>query len=299
MAIPYTSVDLSLLPPPNVVETLDFETIFKEMLSELVALDATYSALVESDPGFKLLQVAAYRELLLRQRVNDATKAVMLAYATGSDLDQIAANYGIIRLLITPADNTTIPPTPAVYESDADLRFRTGLALEAYSTAGSIGAYTFHALSASGDCKYVAVKNITPGTVNVAILSRTGSGAAPDSTLSAVESALSAETVRPVADTVVVTSARVLNYTITAVLDLYSVVGKDEVLSASINALRSYEAEQHRLGRDITLSGLYAALHVPGVKKVIIISPLSDIVVKWDEVAYCVANNVTIGQIGE
>jgi phage-related baseplate assembly protein len=39
-----------------------------------------------------LLQVVAYRELLLRQRINEASKAVMVAYAASADLDQIGAN---------------------------------------------------------------------------------------------------------------------------------------------------------------------------------------------------------------
>lgn len=110
MASAYTKVDLSQLAPPNVVEALDFESIFAAMLADLRARDSTFTALVESDPAYKILEVAAYRELLIRQRVNDAAKAVMVAYATGADLDQIGANYDVARLLITPADETTIPP---------------------------------------------------------------------------------------------------------------------------------------------------------------------------------------------
>ena len=104
MASAYTKVDLSQLAPPNVVEALDFESIFASMLADLRARDSAFTALVESDPAYKILEVAAYRELLIRQRVNDAAKAVMVAYAAGADLDQIAANYDVARLLITPAD---------------------------------------------------------------------------------------------------------------------------------------------------------------------------------------------------
>ena len=45
----------------------------------------------------------AYRELLIRQRVNDAARGVMLATASGTDLDNLAANFNVERLLITPA----------------------------------------------------------------------------------------------------------------------------------------------------------------------------------------------------
>ena len=79
MAGSFTAVDLSRLVAPTVVETLDFETIFAAMLADLQARDSAFSALVESDPAYKILEVAAYRELLIRQRVNDAGRAVMLA----------------------------------------------------------------------------------------------------------------------------------------------------------------------------------------------------------------------------
>lgn len=68
MAGGFTAVDLSQLPAPSVVETLDFETILQAMLDDLLARDPDFSALVESDPAYKILEVAAYRELLLRQR---------------------------------------------------------------------------------------------------------------------------------------------------------------------------------------------------------------------------------------
>ncbi|NUV25651.1 hypothetical protein MS6204_04603 [Escherichia coli] len=42
---------------------------------------------LESEPATKLLQENAYRELLLRQRINEAAQAVMVAYAMGGDLD--------------------------------------------------------------------------------------------------------------------------------------------------------------------------------------------------------------------
>ena len=299
MASAYTNVDLSQLAPPSVVEALDFESIFAAMLVDLRARDSAFTALVESDPAYKILEVAAYRELLIRQRVNDAAKAVMVAYATGADLDQIGANYDVARLLITPADDTTIPPTPAVYETDDDFRTRIILSLEGYTSAGSRGSYIFHALSASGDCKDVAVESLTPGTVNVAVLSRTGSGTAPAATIAAVVAALNAEVVRPLCDTVSVASAQVVNYSIQASLTVFPGTGQAEVLAAASAAAQAYAAEQHRIGRDITRSGIFAALHQAGVQNVSITSPAADIVNAWNQAPYCTAISVTIGGTGD
>lgn len=82
---------------PNIVETLKFEEIFSRMKEELVRRNASFSALTESDPAIKILEVAAWRELLLRQRINDAAQANLLAFARGNDLDHLAEFYGVLR----------------------------------------------------------------------------------------------------------------------------------------------------------------------------------------------------------
>lgn len=299
MTSAYTKVDLSQLTLPNVVESLSYESILTDMLTDLQARDPAFTALVESDPAYKILEVAAYRELLIRQRVNDAAKAVMVAYAIGSDLDQIGANYDVARLLITPADNTTIPPTSAVYEGDDEFRVRIVLSLEGYTTAGSKGSYIFHALSASGDCKDIDVTSLLPGTVNVAVLSRTGDGTAPSATLAAVTAALNDEVVRPLCDTVSIVSATIVNYAITASLTLFPGTGSAEILAAVNASAQAYAANMHKLGRDITLSGVYAALHLAGVQKVTIVSPSADIVNNWNQAPYCTSITITISGTGE
>jgi phage-related baseplate assembly protein len=214
----FTAIDLSQLQAPAVVEPLDFETIFAAMLADLQARDATFSALVESDPAYKILEVCAYRELLIRQRVNDASRAVMLAYATGTDLDQIGAIFGVARLVITPADPDAIPPVAAVMESDADFRRRIQLSLEGFSTAGPEGAYVFHALAADGDVLDVSATSPDPGEVLISVLSRTGDGAADSGLIAAVETALNAENVRPLTDLVTVQSATIVDFEIEATL---------------------------------------------------------------------------------
>ena len=45
------TIDLSKLDVPDMVESLDFETILAEMLEALQEYDDTFDALVESDPA--------------------------------------------------------------------------------------------------------------------------------------------------------------------------------------------------------------------------------------------------------
>lgn len=134
-------IDLSLLPPPDVVETLEFEALYQEVLSIFRDhMGDQWTALLESDPVVKLMEVMAYRELLMRARVNAAAKASLLAYATGADLENRAADYGVQRLTIRAANPDAVPPVAAVMEGDEALRYRTRLSLEALSVAGSRGA---------------------------------------------------------------------------------------------------------------------------------------------------------------
>ncbi|EFH7637535.1 TPA: tolA [Escherichia coli] len=108
-------IDLSQLPAPQIVDVPDFETLLAERKAEFVALhpkdeqEAVMRTLeLESEPVTKLLQENAYRELLLRQRINEAAQAVMVAYAMGGDLDHLAANYNVKRLTVTPADDDAV-----------------------------------------------------------------------------------------------------------------------------------------------------------------------------------------------
>lgn len=299
MAGAFTAVDLSALPFPAVVETLSFETILAAMLADLVARDVTFTALVESDPAYKVLQVAAYRELLLRQRVNEAIKAVMPATAEKSDLDQIAARYDVERLLLDVGDATAIPPVPPTYEDDTSLRRRVQLAFEGFSTAGPLGAYIFHSLGAHPDVLDAVASSPTPGAVEVAVLSRVDDGSAADDVLAAVTATLNADDTRPMTDQVTVQSAVITNYTVVATIRTYSGPDSAVVMAASQAAIEAYTEQSHRLGRDITLSGVYAALHQTGVQKVTLTQPTADIVCDWNQVAYCTGITLTYGGIGD
>lgn len=293
MAGAFTVVNLSQLPAPNVVETLDFETILAAMIADLQERDPTFTAMVESDPAYKVLEVCAYRELLMRQRVNEAAKAVMLAYATGADLDQLGANVNVERRTITPADPDAVPPVPAVLESDDEFRARIQLSPEAYTTAGSEGSYVFHAFGADADVKDVQPVSPTPGVVVVYVLSRTGDGTAPESLLNKVVATLNAETVRPMTDQVQVQSAIIVPYTIEAELTMYPGPDATVVLESAIDAVTAYADTQRRIGYDVTLSGLYRALHQPGVQNVNLISPAASLVIGDGQASYCTNINVT------
>ncbi len=214
------AIDLSRLPAPTVVEAIDYETVLAALKADLVARWPDYTADLESDPAIKLLEVAAYREVLLRQRVNDAARAVLVATAIGSDLDHLGALLNVARLEVEAAAPNATPPRVAVVEGDERFRQRIVLALEGYPTAGSRQAYRFHTLSASSMVKDVSVASPAPGLVRVTILSTLGDGSADAGLIATVRSAVSADKVRQLTDSVSVVSATVIPYAVAAELHI-------------------------------------------------------------------------------
>ena len=275
----FTAIDLSKLPAPKVIEELSYETIFQDILSDFLEKNPSYSTLLESDPAMILLEVCAYRELLLRNRINEAAKATMLAYATGSDLEHLAASLRVQKL---------------EGESDDQLRQRVQLAPEAFTNAGSVGAYTFHALSASSDIKSVSVKSPDPGEVLVTILSKTGDGTASEELIDAVLEKLSEEDVRPLTDQVSVQSAEIINYSVEAVITVYSGPSSAVVETEARAALDKFLDERHAIEKLVAVSGIYDALHVDGVKKVQLIHPTSDVVTTDEQAAYPNSKTISI-----
>lgn len=115
------TIDLSQLPVPTIIEALDFETILTDVKAVMVAAfpedqraSVAAALTLESEPLTIIAQAMAYRELLLRQRINEGAAACMLSHSTGDDLDNIAANLDTERLVITEATDTA----DAVTESD-------------------------------------------------------------------------------------------------------------------------------------------------------------------------------------
>ena len=291
----FSAIELAKLPAPDVVEKLDFETILTEMKADLSDRDeALKNALqLESEPLIKLLEVCAYRELLLRQRINDASRSVMLAYAKGTDLDNLAALFGVERYK-NPGDPNAQPPIEPTEEDDSRLRRRVQLSLEGHSTAGPRGSYMYWALSSSPNVKDVDVKSPSPGEVLVTILSTIENGEPDAELLELVEKSLNSSEVRPLTDRVTVEAASITNYKIEAQLSTFQGPDAEVVRKTALQAVVNWVSESHQLGRDITLSGLYAALHQPGVKRVVLTEPPEDINVTSNQAAFCSPEDIVV-----
>lgn len=283
-------IDLSLLPAPEIVESLSYEAILAERKARLIALmpddqqaAMTATLALESEPITKLLEENAYRELLLRQQINDAARALMLAYATGGNLDNIAINQRVARL-----DG----------ESDVAFRARVQLSPEAYSVAGPRLAYMFHARAASAAVRDVLPVRSSPGGVTVHVLAEPSAlhpnGVPSAALLAGVEAALSADDVRPLNDDVIAQAATVITYTIVARLRCHAGPDIEAVRAAAAAQAAAYAESCFALGAEVALSGIDAALHRPGVIRATIDSPAAGIVPNPTQAARCTAVQVTV-----
>lgn len=289
-------VDLSALPAPQVLEDLDFETVYQDSLAAFrLHMGDNWHALLESDPVTKLLEVGAYNKLGNRARVNDAAKALLLAHARRADLDQLAANVNLARLVIQVGDPLAVPPVAEVKESDDALRERVQLAYEGLTTAGPRNSYIFHARNASALIADASAESPSPARVTVTVLSLEGNGTASAELLSIVAAALNDEDVRPLGDRVTVESAQVLPYRIDAVLHMNGPGPEsDAALAEAERKLAAWINPRKRLGVQVARSAVDAQLHVAGVARVELAN-WQDIAPTMAQAAYCSGFSVTLG----
>lgn len=275
-------INLSQVPAPAAVETLDFDVLLAEIKADLIERYPDISDVLnlESEPLTKLLETWAYREMVWRARLNLALLASTMTYSTGDDLDVRAADYDVER-----KDG----------ETDDELRNRCLLSLAALSVAGPTSAYRYHALSADSRVADARIYSPAAGVVRV-VLMAIDDASYPDMS-QIVYAALSADTVRPLCDTVDVTTATKLNITVDATLYLTGSPDTEMVEQAAKNALDTYMTTQRKIGATISRSGIYAALHQSGVNRVDLRLPATDIIATRDQ--YPALYQLTLGVVYE
>lgn len=244
--------DLTQLPPPEVVETLDYETILQVHRADLLERYPAAAAVIdlESEPLNKLLQANAYRELLYRQRVNEAARAHLLAFATGADLDHKAAFYGLTRL---------------AGESDERLRARVQLRIKSLAGNGTREAYELTAMTASQNVRDARATQPFPGRVHLLLWCHDAAQA--EATLATVVAAINADDGRPLGVPVTVALARPRAINITAAIEREAGAPADlaqRLVVTLADALAAYA----RLGRDVPRSWITARLHTAQVAAV-------------------------------
>lgn len=195
---------------------------------------------------------------------------------------------------ISAAANTATTAGGSDEETDEQLRERIRLAPSAFSTAGSRGAYQFHARAAHPTIIDVAVTSPTPGTVNIYPLVQ-GGGTTPTEVLNAVLAACSADKVRPLTDTVAAVAPTEVTYSITVQLVLYTGADQSAITAQVQQALEAYrDGRGGLLGLDIIRAQIIQACVVEGVYNVTVVSPAADIIIPETSFGRCTSIGVSV-----
>lgn len=297
----FLAPDLATLPKPDAIEALDFEGLAATRKATLLALLAAWpeqqaevavTLALESEPLVKDVEVGAYRELVVRGRINDAVRALLFPTSKGADLDNL---FSWLTGRLSDAATGWV-------ESDAEYKVRIQLALEAFSVAGSEGAYLFYAMSTGQDGRVKDAacygphntREATPGTpesavnlgvpnghVHLVVLASAADGTASQSLLDQVAAECGPKQRRPLGDWLHVMAATIEPYAISYRLRVGAGADAGLIEAEARRRLAAYAAKQHRVGAVVAPAALDAAASISGsdglplVEQAIRVSPAS------------------------
>ena len=282
---PALYIDFARLPPPNVIEVIDYEKLLSIYKAQVLAKNPNLAAALnlEQSPTNIILEAEAYGETIVRERINAAARACMLPFATKSDLDVIGARFNVERM---------------AGEDDPRLRRRIQLSMESFTTAGSPGSYIFHALSTSLDVKDVsAVAERGTGRVTVTIMAN-GTNPVPTSTLiDAIYDRLMSDGIKPLTDDISVLPVTKIPTDIQANITLYPGPDASLVIADINRSLTSLRNRVTQIGKDLKRSAVIAALTQEGVQNVDI--DCEDINVGTSAVVWINSASVNVSNVRE
>ena len=266
------------LPAPDVLETLDYDTVFGQVLAQFRTRYPQYSSIIEGDPGYSVLQAMAWQETMTRKRINDAARALLVTHATGADLDNLGALFAVTRQIVTAADPDADPPIAEVLETDVRLRDRIINTLEAI-VPGSQAWYRNYALEADSRVHEAIILKTDPGEVTVYV-----QGIRPDTVptaaiLTAVREYLNEDERRFICDTVIVAAVGTVSYTVTATVEVKEGFVASEVLAKVKARFTEFVEAREVVGKSIPLSAIYDAMVVEEVEAINLTAPSADVTV--------------------
>lgn len=279
--------DISALPAPKVLEALDYEAILSRQVGRFKDLWAAVRArhpdadlpqydveLVETDPALITMEALAWVEAIVRNRINTAVKAILPAYARGTDLEAIASRVGVIR---------------ATGETDLPLLERYLLKL-ARPSAGSLLGYRGRVLEAwpgRGDVEVLGPdKHGRRGDIDIVLAGPEGA-IVSQSILAAVQSAVTAQDAKPLTDVVATRAATVVPYAIRQRITVAEDRNAAPILAAAKAAAAAFARDRYAIGLPIKRSAIIATSYVPGVIAVEDLTNGADVNVSVDAVAWC------------
>jgi len=250
---------------------------------------------VNSTDGRAVFELVEYTAVLTGV---DTVSATFIAQSAGKLSNDYA--IGTISVILDPqpylatASNTSVTEGGSDEETDEQLRDRIKLAPSAFSNAGSYKAYEFWTKSTSPLIIDVAVTNPIPGTVEIFPL-MANLATTPTEILDAVYAVLNADKIRPLTDTVIITSPTSVSTAITVGLILYEGTVQGDIVPVVIANLEAFrDGRRKLLGQDIVIDQIKALCMIDGVYKANVTVPASDLVITETQFANITSINVTV-----
>jgi phage-related baseplate assembly protein len=299
-------LDLSKIPPPEIVTELSFERNLERIVEKLKATFEGWKA-AQSDPFYKTAEVVSSEVFQLQGRINESIRQCMIAFARGSNLDQLGAIFKLLRAVVE-----ILPDGTVIYEDDESFRAAIITAFDQYSTAGTRNGYLYWLRRTSTEIdsgiraeakklreegKASEAEALEKGILNAIDFNvfPTASDEDPekdklimrDGRISGIAFFLNqtelgdlskrVELIRdrmiqgdhvPLNDRLEVLPAEVIQKNIIA--KLYVPNGPDPKVFEELaqSGARRFLAENTKIGKRISLSGLYSKLHVDGIIRV-------------------------------
>ena len=222
---------------------------------------------LEFDPLKINQECSTYFELMLRDRVNQAARAVTLAFASGSDLDAIATRY--------PGGVPRLPD-----ETDDRYRRRIQLSPNAFTPHGTGEAYVFWALTADPTLRDASASTREgTGIVTVTVMAE---GDDPQPTMQQlldVRAYIMDQGRKGLTDELTVIAPVVVDLDYHICVWFYPGPEVEPLLTQLRSALEALREKQRWLGYDHTLLAINGALAVEGVHHIEIEEPAEDVFV--------------------
>lgn len=209
---------------------------------------------------------------------------------------------GEIKTIVDPVPyvasmvNITKSEGGAGIEEDDAFRQRIWEAPESLSVAGPAGAYRAKIMAANSSIVDVYPYSPSAGVVRNIILLKDG-GLPEEELLEDALKAVSADSERPLTDSVETAAPETISYDIDAAYYIFDDASAATVQEKVAGKVAEYVAWQcESLGRDVTPDKLHALLFsIPGMKRVIIRSPVH---IELDRTKVALANSVSVTMAG-
>ena len=194
---------------------------------------------------------------------------------------------------VSTVENIDVTGGGSDVESDAQLRERIKLAPSQHPSAGSRSSYKFYAKSANAMITDVSVSSPVPGSVLIVPL--TNEEETPAQVITDVYDVCSAENVRPLTDTVIVSAPEREDYAITVDVVLYDGADAATERESISSALEEYAtAKREKLGLDIIRSHIAQTCRLANVYDVTVVAPAANLIISDEQFPNCTAITVNV-----